>query len=519
MASLSAYLRLIDVGWTLARADALLPRELDAVLPPGPRALGRLLRLFSGGEARRGRPGERLARALERLGPVSIKMGQFLSTRADIFGIEFAEDLSHLKDRLPPFATALARAEVAAALGRPLDSLFTDFEDPVAAASLAQAHRATLDDGRKVAVKVLRPGVEQRVAKDVQAMALAARLAEAWAPAARRLEPGAFAAIVTRALELELDLRFEAAGADELRAAMAADAYMAAPRVIWDGVARRVLTLEWAQGMPLSDPAALTQTGMDRRRLADNIIRAFLAQALDHGVFHADLHEGNLFVAAPAEVTAVDFGIIGRLGPGERRYLAEILWGFLQRDYARVAAVHFEAGYVPAHHDRAAFAQALRAVGEPVFGRKAADVSMGRLLAQLFEITALFDMRLRPELVLLQKTMVTVEGVARRIDPGSDIWAAAEPVVRRWIVRELSPAARVRGLMNDARAVVSALARAADRSADPPPPAPTPTPAPAPQTTAADPPPMTPSFAFLMGVLVAALTFVVAVYVAPMWLR
>ncbi|HEX7759702.1 MAG TPA: 2-polyprenylphenol 6-hydroxylase [Caulobacteraceae bacterium] len=516
MARLSAYFRLVTVGWTLVRADALLPREIDHALPPAPRTLARILRWFSGGEARRGRPGERLARALERLGPVSIKLGQFLSTRADIFGVPFAEDLSHLKDNLPPFATSEAKAQVAAALGKPVESLFSDFGEPVAAASLAQAHPARLADGRRVAVKVLRPGVEQRVSADVEAMKLAARLAEAWAEPARRLEPAAFAATVGRALELELDLRFEAAGADELRAAMAVDNYMAVPAVIWDGVARRVLTLEWAQGMPLSDPIALTQTGIDRRRLGYNIIRAFLAQALDHGVFHADLHEGNLFIAAPAEVTAVDFGIVGRLGPGERRYLAEILWGFLQRDYARVAAVHFEAGYVPAHHDRAAFAQALRAVGEPVFGRKAADVSMSRLLAQLFEITALFDMRLRPELVLLQKTMVTVEGVARRIDPGSDIWAAADPVVRRWIARELSPAVRVKSLMADARAVVGALARAAERDVGPPEPS---APPPAPPATAEATQPVSPAFAFLLGVLVAALTFVMAVYVAPLWLR
>jgi ubiquinone biosynthesis protein len=199
------------------------------------------------------------------------------------------------------------------------------------------------------------------------------------------------------------------------------------------------------------------------------LTRGFLAQALDHGVFHADLHEGNLFAAAPARLVVVDFGIIGRLGPAERRYLAEILWGFLQRDYRRLADVHFEAGYVPARHDPAAFAQALRAVGEPVFGRPAREISMSRLLTQLFEVTALFDMRMRPELVLLQKTMVTVEGVARRIDPDFDIWTTAEPVVRRWIARELSPAARVRSLAGDARAALDGIARLAARPATPDP--------------------------------------------------
>jgi len=217
--------------------------------------------------------------------------------------------------------------------------------------------------------------------------------------------------------------------------------------------------LEWARGAPLSDNAALQQPGRDPVRLAQNVVRGFLAQALDHGVFHADLHEGNLFCAPPATLIAVDLGISGRIGPKERRYLAEILWGFLQRDYARVAAVHFEAGYVPRSHDRGVFAQALRAVGEPIFGQSAQQVSMGRLLAQLFEVTALFDMELRPELVLLQKTMVTVEGVARRIDPAFDIWAAAAPVVERWIGRELSPAARIRAAVGEAAGLLDELRR------------------------------------------------------------
>jgi ubiquinone biosynthesis protein len=469
---LSALPRVAGAAWSLVRADALAPREIDPLLPPWARGLARLVRLAAGRQSRVGRPGERLARVLERQGPVAIKLGQFLSTRADIVGAAFAEDLARLKDRLAPFPTAQAAAEVERALGRPIGALFASFEDSIGAASLAQVHRARLLDGRAVAVKVLRPGVAARVAADIEALALAASLANAFVPAARRLEPLAFAATIARALRLELDLRFEAAGADELRAAMAEGGYMTAPAVVWAGVARRVLTLEWVAGEPLSDPHVLDRPGLDRPRLATDLIRAFLAQALDHGVFHADLHEGNLFVDLDGDpcgrLVAVDFGIVGRMGPAERRYLAEILWGFLRRDYDRVAATHFEAGYVPAHHDRAAFAQALRAVGEPIFGRTASEVSMDRLLTQLFEITALFDMRLRPELVLLQKTMVTVEGVGRRIDPGLDIWAAAEPVVRRWITRELGPARRLLEFAERARAAVERLA---DAPAGPPPPA------------------------------------------------
>ncbi len=461
MAGPGAFVRLIGAGWTLVRNDALLPRELDSLYSSGVRAAARALRLFCGPQARQGRPGERLARSLERLGPVAIKLGQLLSTRADIFGRPFAEDLSRLKDRLPPFATAVARAEVEYALGRPIETLFASFGEPVAAASLAQAHEAVLLDGRRVAVKVLRPAIARRVAEDSAVLDLAARLVDRWVKPARRLEPRGFAATVIRATELELDLRLEAAGADELGEVMAKDGYMTAPKVVWDGVGKRVLTMEWAKGRPLSDPDVLDDPALDRRTLADNLIRAFLAQALDHGVFHADLHEGNLFVAAPAHITAVDFGIIGRLGAAERRYLAEILWGFLNRDYEKIARVHFEAGYVPAGHSISAFAQALRAVGEPIFGRAAADVPMSRVLTQLFEITALFDMRLRPELVLLQKTMMTVEGVARRIDPAHDIWAASEPVVRRWIARELSPATRIHRFAAEAEAAVRNLARLA----------------------------------------------------------
>lgn len=462
MASLAALGRLIGTGWALMRADALLPREIDAVLPPSAKVAAFFIRLPAGGASRKGRPGERLARVLETQGPVAIKLGQFLATRADIFGSQFVEDLAHLRDALSPFPTAVARAEVERSLGRPIDSLFFSFGDAVAAASLAQAHEAVLLDGRKVAVKVLRPGVEARAARDSAALRLAARWAHAFAPPARRLEPRAFVEIVIRSLELELDLRYEAAGADELREVMARDAFMAAPTIVWDGVAKRVLTQEWAGGRPLSSPKALDDPAFNRRELADNLIRAFLSQALDHGVFHADLHEGNLFVAAPAGLTAIDYGIIGRIGPMERRFLAEILYGFLTRDYARVADIHFEAGYVPAHQDRGAFAQALRAVGEPVFGRAASQVSMGRLLAQLFEITALFDMHLRPELVLLQKTMVTVEGVARGIDPEHDLWAAADPVVRRWIARELSPAAKVRELAGEVHRAARAIIKLAE---------------------------------------------------------
>lgn len=457
------------LGWlgVLIRHDALAPREITPLLPVWARWIAHLLHVFAGREGREGRPGQRLGKAFEHLGPVAIKLGQVLATRADIFGVEFARDLGRLKDALPPFPLDQARREVERSLGRPVEALFTEFGPAVAAASLAQAHPAKLADGRKVAVKILRPGVERRVAQGLDSMRLAARLAVKFVPLARRLEPSAFVETIARALTLELDMRLEAAAASELKEIMAKPdpqdltGHMDAPAVIWDGVGKRVLTLEWATGLPLTDPNAALQPGLDVNQLADNVVRSFLSQALDHGAFHADLHEGNLFCHAPAELTAIDFGIVGRLGPAERRYLAEILWGFISRDYDRIARVHFEAGYVPKEHSVEAFAQALRAVGEPVIGKQASQVSMGRLLGQLFEITDLFDMHLRPELILLQKTMVSVEGVARRLNPDHDLWAAAQPVVERWIRRELGPQAQIRDALEELRATLKALSKLA----------------------------------------------------------
>ncbi|MNU41989.1 putative protein kinase UbiB [compost metagenome] len=458
---LGATFRLIGWGWVLARYDALIPREVNPLLPAWTRPFAQLVQAFASRKHRAGRPGQRVGQAFEHLGPVAIKLGQVLATRADIFGIQFAQDLGRLKDKLPPFPLDEARAEIERSLGRPVESLFRDLGQPVAAASLAQAHPAWLADGRKVAVKVLRPGVERRVARGLDSMRLGAKLVQKFVEPARRLEPQAFVEIIARALSLELDMRLEAAAASELAEVMAKDGYMSAPAIVWDGVGKRVLTLEWAPGLPMTDPALEALPGLDKDALADKVVRAFLIQALDHGVFHADLHEGNLFADAPAELTAIDFGIVGRLGPAERRYLAEILWGFISRDYDRISRVHFEAGYVPPHHSVDTFAQALRAVGEPVIGRQASQVSMGRLLGQLFEITALFDMHMRPELVLLQKTMVSVEGVARRLNPDHDLWEAAKPVVERWIKRELGPQAQIRETVEEAIATLKALSHLA----------------------------------------------------------
>ncbi len=456
--TVASFFRLMRAGLALARHDALLPKEYQDKLPVGARFVGRVSRVFPrrGGEAN---PGARFARALEKLGPAHVKLGQFLATRSDVVGEEFAQGLGTLRDKLAPFSQDKAEAEVAASLGQPAEALFCDFGPAVAAASVAQVHKATTPDGRTVAVKVLRPGVEDAIARDVRAFRLGASLIERLVPAAKRMEPRLFVETLGRSLALEMDLRMEAASASEMGDVAKTIDGFSTPEVDWARSGRRVLTLSWADGTPLSDETALEAAGVDRVRLAVTAIRAFLVGALDHGVFHADMHEGNLFAGANGDLIAVDFGIIGRVGPNERRYLAEILYGFLRRDYPRIAEVHFEAGYVPRTHTVADFAAALRSVGEPIFGRKADEVSMARVLLQLFDVTDMFDMHLRAELVLLQKTMVQAEGVARRLDPAFDMWEAARPVVERWMRRELGVEGRVRALADELGELAAAARR------------------------------------------------------------
>jgi ubiquinone biosynthesis protein len=389
---------------------------------------------------------DRLARALTRLGPSYVKLGQFLATRPDVVGAALARDLETLQDRMAPFPQEAAVAAVEAALGKPLQMLFSSFGGPVAAASIAQVHRAEVAGVRgqdAVAVKVLRPGIERRFKLDLDSFTFAARAAELVSAEARRLRLIEVVDTLQRSVALEMDFRFEAAALSEMAENSRNDPDFRVPAVDWDRTARDVLTLEWIDAVPLSNRAALERHGLDLKRLGRAVIQTFLRHALRDGFFHADMHPGNLFVDSTGALVAVDFGIMGRLARKERRFLAEILLGFITRNYRRTAEVHFEAGYVPPHHSVASFAQAIRAIGEPIHNRTAEEISMAKLFALLFEITGLFDMRTRPELLLLQKTMVVVEGVARSLDPQLDMWTVAEPVVREWMERHLGPTGRM----------------------------------------------------------------------------
>ncbi len=395
-------------------------------------------------------------RAITALGPAYIKFGQVLSTRPDVVGDSLATQLRVLQDQLPPFPLAVARAEVEKELGQPLETMFSEFSEPIAAASIAQVHHARLaGTGQEVAVKVLRPGIEKAFRKDIDAFYLAAQMIERLAPGARRLRPMDVIAHFDGVVQGELDLRLESAAASEFAANTADDPGFAVPEIVWNLSSRRVMTLGWAEGVPLGDNAAIDAAGHDRVALSERVLRLFLQHALRDGYFHADMHQGNLKVAPNGDIIAYDFGIMGHIDEYTRRVYAEILYGFIRRDYHRVAEVHFAAGYVPPDRDVDEFARALRAVGEPIFGRDASRISMGRLLAYLFEVTERFGMQTRTELILLQRTMVVVEGVARSLNPNMNIWHVARPVVEDYIKKSIGP----RALMNDLARTARVMAR------------------------------------------------------------
>jgi ubiquinone biosynthesis protein len=436
--------RLARAAFVFAREGVFGSVDPSLVPPPGQLAL-RLARILERSGAK---SGPRLSRALTRLGPAYLKLGQFLATRPDVVGVGLARDLESLQDRLPPFPQAEAESVIATSLERPVNQAFASLGPAVAAASIAQVHRGEVESNgirRAVAVKVLRPDVASRFRRDLTDFFFVAHQAEAYSAEARRLRLIEVINTMSRSVTMEMDLRLEAAAMSEMAENTRGDPDFRVPTVDWDRTTHNVLTMEWIDGIALSDHAKLEQSKVDLADLGRKVIQSFLRHALRDGFFHADMHPGNLFLDPEGRLVAVDFGIMGRLGPKEQRFLAEILLGFITRDYRRVAEVHFEAGYVPSHHSVDNFAQAIRAIGEPIHNRTAEEISMARLLTLLLEVTGLFDMRTRPELILLQKTMVVVEGVARGFDPKLDIWKVADPVVREWIERNLGPIGRIEG--------------------------------------------------------------------------
>ncbi|MCC2976326.1 2-polyprenylphenol 6-hydroxylase [Sphingomonas sp. PL-96] len=431
--------RLVKWGRTLARHGALRGLERDPATPAGVRRLARIARF---GAFVPKVP--RYAQALQALGPAAIKLGQTLATRPDLVGEGPAHDLLALQDALPPLPWGVIRPAIEAGLGRPIESVFASIEEvPVGAASIAQVHRAVTTDGRTVAVKVLRPGVEQDFNQAIDTYEWAAAQLEAYGGELKRLRPRLVIETMKRWTARELDLRREAASASELAEAMQAEPDFTVPAIDWQRTTSRVLTTEWIDGIKLSKRAELIAAGHDLPAMARKLVQAFLRQAIAEGFFHADMHQGNLFALPDGRICAIDFGIMGRIDRRARVWLAEILYGLITANYRRVAEIHFEAGYVPAHHNVAEFATALRAVGEPMRGLAVKDMSVGMMLESLFNITRDFDMQTQPHLLLLQKTMVMVEGVATALDPDINLWETAAPFVRNWIRDELGPEAAI----------------------------------------------------------------------------
>ena len=431
--------RLLKWGRTLARHGGLRGIERDPNTPAPVRRLARVARFGA-----RVPKVPRYADAFQAMGPAAIKLGQTLATRPDLVGEEAAHDLLRLQDALPPLAYAVIADQMRWSFGKPLESLFASIDEvPIGAASIAQVHRAVTTDGRQVAVKVLRPGIETEFAKAIETYEWAAAQIEGMGGEAARLRPRLVIETFKRWTARELDLRREAASASELAEGMEAEPDFVVPKIDWQRTTGKVMTLEWIDGIKLSDRAALIAAGHDPSLLAQKLVRAFLRQAIAEGFFHADMHQGNLFALADGRIAAIDFGIMGRIDRRARVWLAEILYGLITGNYKRVAEIHFEAGYVPAHHNVAEFATALRAVGEPMRGLPVKDMSVGAMLDGLFNITRDFDMQTQPHLLLLQKTMVMVEGVARGLDPDINLWETSAPFVSEWIRTELGPEAAI----------------------------------------------------------------------------
>ncbi len=440
--------RLVRTGATFERTGAMHVALTALNAPSSIRIAARVLGWPFKWLGLKGDPNQPpMLRALTALGPAYIKFGQLMSTRPDVVGPEMAYELRVLQDRLPAFSMTEARAAVKSELGLPAEEVYSEFSEPVAAASIAQVHKARLKStGKPVAVKILRPHIEKDFRKDVDAFYFAATMIELLSPASRRLRPTDVIAHFESVVRGELDLRMEASAASEFLDNTKEDDGFVVPAISWEQSSRRIMTMEWEDGLPLGDAEALRASGIDMKEMGARIVKMFLRHALRDGFFHADMHQGNLKVSDTGDLIALDFGIMGRNDEYTRRVYAEILMGFIRKDYRRVAEVHFEAGYVPADQDVDAFAQALRSVGEPIFGQDATHISMARLLSHLFDVTERFGMETRTELILLQRTMVVVEGVGRSLDPELNIWEVAKPEVERYIHQNLGPRAMARDL-------------------------------------------------------------------------
>ena len=386
--------------------------------------------------------GERLSSSLESMGTTFIKLGQFLATRPDIIGEELSKRLENLQDRLPPFSSYEAKEIIKKDLGVETFNTILNLSEPIAAASIAQVHKAQINDEgtiKDVAIKVLRPNIKKIFNEEIDAIMLFAFLVESFVKKTKRLKLVEVVFLLKEITNLEMDLRFEAAAANEYAENTKNDAGFRVPQIYWNFTSENVMTLDWIDGVSIRETEELKRRNIDTKKIAEDIIQHFLRHAVRDGFFHADMHQGNIFIDNNGEIAPIDFGIMGRLDRLSKRFLAEILYGFIQRDYKKVAEVHLVAGLVPKEVPIDDLAQALRSIGEPIFGQAVKDISGGKLLKQLFDVTEKFNMQTQPQLLMLQKTMVVVEGVARKLHPETNIWTTSKPVLESWLRETKDP--------------------------------------------------------------------------------
>ena len=404
--------------------------------------------------------GERLCIALQGMGTTFIKLGQFLATRPDIIGEEISKDLEKLQDKVPAFDLYDAKKIIKKEIGEKQFNNIIELSEPIAAASIAQVHIAKIkneNQEKQVAIKILRPDIEKLFNEELDALMLFAYIIENTISKTKRLKLVEVVHLLREITNIEMDLRFEAAAANELYENTEQDHGFNVPKIYWNYTTKKILTLDKVEGISIREHDKLKNLGVDLKKLAENLIQHFLKQAVRDGFFHGDMHQGNLFVDNKGNIIPVDFGIMGRLDKNNRKFLAEILYGFIKRDYVKVAEVHFQAGLVPQDASKEEFAQALRSVGEPIFGQTIKDISGGNLLAQLFEITEKFNMATQPSLLLLQKNMVVVEGVARKLFPETNIWEVSRPVLENWLKNIKSPKSTIDTALNTSAEIIKRI--------------------------------------------------------------
>ena len=404
--------------------------------------------------------GEKLSNSFASMGTTFIKLGQFLATRPDIIGDKLSKELENLQDKLPPFSQSKAKDMIKKDLGDELYNSIINISEPVAAASIAQVHKAQINDNgviKDVAIKILRPDIKKIFNEEVDALMLFAYIVESFIKKTKRLKLVEVVFLLKEITSLEMDLRFEAAAANEYAENTKNDAGFEVPKIYWDYTSENIMTLDWIDGISIRETEELEKRSIDTRKIATDIIQHFLRHAVRDGFFHADMHQGNIFVNESGQIVPIDFGIMGRLDNVSKRFLAEILFGFIQRDYKKVAEVHLAAGLVPNNVPVNDLAQALRSIGEPIFGHSIKNISGGKLLKQLFDVTEKFNMQTQPQLLMLQKTMVVVEGVARRLNPETNIWETSKPVLEKWLKETKDPINSINETLKDSVEVLKRL--------------------------------------------------------------